>query len=379
MRRSIWSRVTIVLVGSLLAAGCGSSDDDGGETTTGEAFRARTAGGIPGALLPEERKLWRYDKSTGKFEVVDGDASKPYKPSIQKFEPGTTIGYIDPWASNPFAIPIRNGFNDLAKRYGFEVISCDADFKADKAIECAEQLVAQRPDFIHVGNWQAGAAKEIMRRLDEARIPSNSNDVAHPNNIFIGADNYTAGVIGGRAGGRYAQKTWSCEDVWVFLGEDLAAGEAPDLRISGFADGIQEICGKLPEDQIQRQRMAEGTGDEALTITTDWLTAHPQAKHVLSVTLGDEQASGIAKAITQARRDGFVVGMTCDPVGVATVRQARPSENHFLGCVAFFPERYPELIVSTAQDVLEGKPVPNEVHVEHKFLDHDNVDEYYPR
>jgi ribose transport system substrate-binding protein len=381
-RRTATTAIAVLAaVGVALLAGCGSDDDDdsGDAGTPAAEFTPMQKGGIPGALLPEERELWKYSSDTGKYEVVEGDASKPYEPDIEKFPAGTKIGYIDPWAENPFAIPIREGFEKLADQYGFEVVYCDTSFKPEKAIACAEQVASQKPDFVHAGNWQGGAAAAMMKVLDQAKIPANNNDVAHPNGIFVGADNYSAGLIGGRAAGEFAKREWNCEDVWVYLGENLEEGEAADLRLQGFADGVQEVCGALPEDQIDRERLAAATADQAITVTTDWLTAHPQAKHVLGTSLDDERVSGIAKAFTQSGRDAYASGMGCDTVGQEVVKQAAPEENHFLGCVAFFPEKYPELFVSTAQDVLEGKPVPNEVHIEHKFLDHETIGQHYPQ
>lgn len=378
--RTAISALALVATIAALTVGCGSKGDDesGSSTAAAATFTPRQKGGIAGALLPEERRLWKYDRATGRYVVESGDASQAYEPDIQRFPAGTKIGYIDPWAENPFAIPIRNGFYELGRRYGFDVVYCDTQFRPEKAISCAEQVASQKPDFVVAGNWQAGAAAAMMKVLDRAKIPANNNDVSHPNGIFVGADNYTAGLIGGQAAGRFAQERWDCKDVWLLLGENLEEGEAADLRLQGFSDGVQETCGPLPDDQIDRERMAAGTADQALTVSTDWLTAHPQAKHVLAVTLDDERSSGVAKAFTQSGRDAFAIGMTCDTVGQETTAGAPPEENHFLGSVAFFPERYPLLFVSTAQDVLEGKPVPNEVHVEHSFLDHDNVTEFYP-
>jgi ribose transport system substrate-binding protein len=366
---------------ALAAAGCGSSgggegaSESEGKTT---AFHAKPKGGIPGALLANELKLWKYDFDTGKYEVVPGDASKPYKPEITDFKPGTKIGYIDPWAANTFAIPIREGVEQLGKEYGFEVIYCDAAFKPEKAVECAEEVASQDPDFVVAGNWQIGAAPAMMHVLDNDRIPANSIDVSEPNAIFVGANNYDAGTIGGKAAGEFAKKEWNCEDVWLLQGENLAEGEAADLRLQGFADGVQEVCGALPSEQLSRVRMAAATSDQAITVSTDWMTAHPQAKHLLGVSLDDERASGIAKAFAQnSEVEGYAVGMGCDTVGVEVMRKETPQESHFLGCPAFFGEKYPELLISTAQDVLEGKPVPNEVHVEHKFVDHETVDQYF--
>ena len=380
--------VVLLCAAAALIAGCGSSgSSSGGSTSGGEgggaepaAFKATVKGGIPGALLPDELELWKYNSGSGKYEAVPGDASKPYKPHITKFPAGTKIGYIDPWAANPFAIPIREGVEALSKEDGFELIYCDTGFKPEKAIECAEELASQSPDFVVAGNWQVGAAPAMMEVLDKAKIPANSIDVSEPNAIFVGTNNYEDGLTAGKAAGEFAEKEWNCEEIWVLLGENLAEGEAADLRLQGFANGLQEICGELPSEQIDRVRMAAATTDQALTATTDWLTAHPQAKHVLATSIDDERASGIAKSFTQATEtEAFSVGMGCDKVGIEVTHQGEPQENHFLGCVAFFPEKYPELLIGTAEDVLNGTPVPNEVHVESQFLDHSTIDKYYPQ
>jgi ribose transport system substrate-binding protein len=384
-RITVTGFVVLMLAAALAVAGCGSSGGGSGSsegTAVGKttAFTPKLKTGIPGALLPSELKLWKYNHGNGQYEVVPGDASKPYKPEISKFPAGTKLGYIDPWAANPFAIPIREGFEKLGKEYGFEIAYCDTGFKPEKAVECAEEVASQEPAFVVAGNWQVGAAPAMMKVLDKAQIPANSIDVSEPNAIFVGTNNYEDGLAAGKAGGEFAKQEWNCEDVWLMLGENLAEGEAADLRLQGFADGVQEICGTLPAEQINRVHMAAATADQALTATTDWLTGHPQATHVLGTSLDDERASGIAKSFAQATEtEAFSVGMGCDTVGREVTHQGTPQENHFLGCVAFFPEKYPELLVSTAQDVLEGKPVPSEVHVESKFLDHATIDQYYPK
>jgi ribose transport system substrate-binding protein len=124
-------------------------------------------------------------------------------------------------------------------------------------------------------------------------------------------------------------------------------------------------------------RLAAGTADQAITVTTDWLTAHPEATHILSVTIDDERASGMAKAFVASKRDGMAIGQGCDTVGIANVKLAPAAENRFLGCVAYFPEKYGDYLVSVALDVMAGKAVPNEIHMEHVFLDHETIGTYY--
>ena len=373
------SIIGIGVVLTLLAlTGCssGSSDENAGSTEEAGAYTPVLKSGIPGALLPEELKLWKYDFATAKYTPTEGDA-KSYVVNLVKPDKTFTLAHMDGWATNPFAIPITKGIAKLAKDLGLKLIYCDAEFKPEKAISCAEILASQKPDFVIAGNWQGGAAAAIMAIFDKAKIPAASIDVSHPNAVFFGASNYASGVVGGKAAGEYAKATWDCKDVWVFMGENLEEGEAADLRLVGFADGVQEVCGALPADRIDRMRLSAGTADQAITVTTDWLTAHPEAKHILSGTIDDERANGMAKAFVATKRDGMVVGQGCDSVGIAVVKMAPASENRFLGCAAYYPEKYGDYLVSIALDVMAGKAVPQEIHMEHSFLDHDTIGTVY--
>ena len=373
------SIIGIGVVLTLLAlTGCssGSSDENAGSSEEAGAYTPVLTGGIPGALLPEELKLWKYDFATGKNTPTEGDAQS-YVVNLVKPDKTFTLAHMDGWATNPFAIPIAKGIAKLAKDLGLKLIYCDAEFKPEKAISCAEILASQKPDFVIAGNWQGGAAAAIMAIFDKAKIPAASIDVSHPNAVFFGASNYASGVVGGKAAGEYAKANWDCKDVWVFMGENLEEGEAADLRLVGFADGVQEVCGALPADRIDRMRLSAGTADQAITVTTDWLTAHPEAKHILSGTIDDERANGMAKAFVATKRDGMVVGQGCDSVGIAVVKMAPASENRFLGCAAYYPEKYGDYLVSIALDVMAGKAVPQEIHMEHTFLDHDTIGTVY--
>lgn len=374
--RSIFGIGVVLTLLALTGCSSGSSDENAGSSEEAGAYTPVLKGGIPGALLPEELKLWKYDFATAKYTPTEGDA-KSYVVNLVKPDKTFTLAHMDGWATNPFAIPIAQGIAKLAKDLGLKLIYCDAEFKPEKAISCAEILASQKPDFVIAGNWQSGAAAAIMAIFDKAKIPAVSIDVSHPNAVFFGASNYASGVVGGKAAGEYAKANWDCKDVWVFMGENLEEGEAADLRLVGFADGVQEVCGALPADRIHRMRLSAGTADQAITVTTDWLTAHPEAKHILSGTIDDERANGMAKAFVATKRDGMAVGQGCDSVGIAVVKMAPASENRFLGCAAYYPEKYGDYLVSIALDVMAGKTVPQEIHMEHTFLDHDTIGTVY--
>ena len=206
----------------------------------------RPQGGISGALLPSERKLWTYDAATGKFVEVAGDASAPYMPNLRKPGKPLTFAFAEGWAAIPFSVSINKGIYKIAGDLGINIIYCDQEFKPEKAVTCAEQLSQQKPDFAIVSNWQSGAAEAIMKIYDAAKIPVVNIDVWHPNGIFFGADNYVSGEIGGKAAGEYAKGLGKCGEVTIFNGVNPGEGDAANQRMAGFTDGVQEVCGPFP-------------------------------------------------------------------------------------------------------------------------------------
>jgi ribose transport system substrate-binding protein len=350
----------------------------GSAAESGAAFSARPQGGISGALLPSERKLWTYDDQTGKYVDVAGDASGPYTPNLRKPAKPLTFAFAEGWAAIPFSVAINKGIYRIAGDLGIAIIYCDQEFKPEKAVTCAEQLSQQKPAFAIVSNWQSGAAEAIMKIYDAAKIPVVNIDVWHPNGIFFGADNYVSGEIGGKAAGEYAKRLGKCGEVTIFNGVNPGEGDAAAQRMAGFTDGVQEVCGAIAADRIASEVFDAGTTEQALTKMTDWLTAHPGATFVLGTSIDDARSAGISKALTQNARDGAAVGLGCDEIGVAATKEGEPGATKFLGCVAYFPEKYPDYVMSIGLDVLEGKPVPNEVHIEHKFLDHGSIASVYP-
>jgi ribose transport system substrate-binding protein len=366
---------------ALVSAGGAASPASPADVTTADqeaSFTPTRNSGIPGALLPEELSLWQYDAESGTFTVVEGDASQPYVPNLRDFPEGTKVGFAEGWAAIPFSAAINKRLYELAGEHGFDVIYCDIEYDAEKSVTCAEQIVAQSPNVAINSSWAAGAATSVAAVYDSVKVPTMSIDMPHPNQIFLGADNYTSGFIGGQAAGQRAQAEDHCGDAWVFLGESPPEGPAPNERLVGFADGVQTICGAIPPERRGSALIDAGTTDQALTATTDWLTAHPEATYILSTTIDDARSDGVAKAITQSNREGYAVGLGCDDIGIAATKASANEANHFLGCVAYFPEKYSDYAVSIAADILEGTPVPQEVHLAHEFFDATTIGSVYP-
>ena len=361
-----------VLVGLVFAAACGRASE--AESPSGEPYAVKIPRGLAGNLAADERSLVRYDKSTGKYTKVDGDASS-YVLDVQRDVPaGSVLAFGDGQASVPFAAAIVRALRPLAGEIGFELKYCDLDLKPEKALTCAHELVAQKPTVAVIENWQGSVAKQMMEIYDDAKVPVITVDLPHPNAVYFGVNSFQSGLAAGKAAGEYAKDRWNCTDLWIYLATNPSEGETVALRTKGYAAGVQSVCGTVPSSRIAEVVMDQASQEQALSKTTDWLTSKPQAKHILATSV-DQIEPGIAQAFTQNERDGWVVQQACDDNAVSAIKRGPIEKTHWIGCVAYRPDLYPQYFLSLAADVIAGKPVPNEVNFDLEFYDHDTISE----
>jgi len=77
----------------------------------------------------------------------------------------------------------------------------------------------------------------------------------------------------------------------------------------------------------------------------------------------------------QRNSDVIIVSQGCDEPGIANLRKPK---NCWIGSTAYFPEHYGDYIIPMCVDLIEGKPVPKMVTLDHVFITKKNINEYYP-
>lgn len=374
---------------AVVAGACGgddSSGDAGASPITGdfslevdgvEYGLPGPPGGVLGALPAEEVFPWKYNFDTGMFEQQGDEPAPPFNPL-----PGRTasqnwkIGWSNPLAAIDFSTRLENSTIRTAEAAGASVVgNCDMEYDPAKALGCTETVLQLNPDAVVFPNWQQSAAEASMALYNEAKVPVVNMDVYHPNAIFFGVDNFTSGALSGINAGLYAKETWDCEDVWILLGENLTAGQAPDLRLVGFQQGIQAICG-VPDERVVRIPV-DGSTEQGLQATLDWLTGNPNALHPLAASLDDVVTVPMSRALEQAGRDGIASGQGGELNGIERLYEGPVEQTKYLGTTAYFPEFYGDFAVAALIDILEGRAVPQEIHITHVYLDRENVAEFY--
>src|SRR5438067_1231638 len=101
------------------------------------------------------------------------------------------------------------------------------------------------------------------------------------------------------------------------------------------------------------------------------------ARRQLVGAINDPSALGALRAFQEAGRSECcaIMGHNASPEGRAELRQPN---TRLLGSVAFFPERYGEDLIRVSLDILNRRPVPPAVFVEHKLITPRTVDHFYP-
>lgn len=248
-------------------------------------------------------------------------------------------------------------------------------YSATEALRNAEYLVRERVNLVLEFQTYQRVAPGIAARFLEAGIPVIAIEIPHPGATYFGANNYDAGLIAGRALGRWTKKNWPDGAQQLLLLELPIAGPLPELRITGIVEGLRN---ELPYfDKLATVHLDGKGGFEQILGVVRRFVRRMKPRRTLVGAVNDMCALAALRAFEEA---GF--GEYCAVVGQNGTLEARKElrrrNTRLVGTVAYFPERYGEDLIRLAVNILQGRPVPSAVFVKHKLLTSQNVDLVYP-
>jgi ribose transport system substrate-binding protein len=285
------------------------------------------------------------------------------------------IGYAAQSMEFAFSRDVTDSISRAAAQAEMDLVIADNRYSPKVALRNAEMLIRERVNLIIEFQTDEHVAPEISARYLEASIPVIAVEIPHPGAVYYGANNYGAGLIGGRYLGRWARAQWKGEVDEVLLLELPMAGPLPRSRLTGTVTGIKDVLHAFSDSRVV---FLDGNGQfgHSLEAVRKHLRL-TKAEHVLVGAINDPSALGALRAFEEAGRN-----QTCAVMGQNASLEARAElrrrGTRLIGSVAFFPERYGYGIISLALDMLKAKPVPPAVFVKHQLVTPDNVDQIYP-
>ncbi len=284
------------------------------------------------------------------------------------------IGYASQAESSAFAQEVTASIRSAAERARVQLVFVDNRGSPMVALQNADRLAKERVSLVIEFQTFDSVAPLISSKLQQAGIPMIAIDIPHPGAVYFGANNYEAGLIAGRALGRWAARHWNGDVEHVLLIELAPAGRLPQLRLTGSLAGLREILPGISDDRVVR---VEGGNTLRQSIAAARkFVRFVRPRNVLITAINDTCAIGALRAFEEA---GF--SEQCAAVGHGAVKDARMEMRRagsmLIGSVAFFPERYGPAIIKLATAILKGESVPPAVFTSHRLITPDNVDRVY--
>src|SRR5262249_17371030 len=145
-----------------------------------------------------------------KCGLIDKVGGNLYKSRISPLKKRTyRLGYAAQGTDYQFSKEVSSSIERAAAREGIELISLDNRYSAKTTQRHAELLVREKVDLAIEFQTDEIAAAIVAAKYREAGIPMIAIEVPHPGATFYGANNYEAGLIGGRFLARWAKECWA--------------------------------------------------------------------------------------------------------------------------------------------------------------------------
>jgi ribose transport system substrate-binding protein len=286
------------------------------------------------------------------------------------------IGYAAQGQDTSFPREVHASLQRAAAAHDVELIVVNNRYQPRVALKNAEQLVREGVDLVIEFQTDEAIAPAIASKYLEAAIPLVAIDIPHPGATYFGANNYQAGLLAGRHLGHWARGRWSGQVEEVLLIELARAGSLVHARMSGVRAGLKETL----REAVEACPVTSLDGDGQFKTSLEKVRRHlrsSKARRVLVGAANDSSALGAARAFQEAGRAGTcaIVGQNGEPDARAELRQPRTP---LIASVGFFPERYGDLLIRLALDILAHRQAPPALFMRHQLLTAENVDHHYP-
>jgi ribose transport system substrate-binding protein len=319
---------------------------------------------------------FRLAQSLVKGGLLERSGKSAYRSHIKPLAShGFHFGFAAQTTDSEFSREVADSVQRAADREQIPLITVNNRYSPTSALRNAELLIRERVNLVLEFQTYEHVAAVISSKFLEANIPVIAIEVPHPGATYFGANNYQAGLIGGRALGLWAKKNWGGQVEEILQMELPLAGPLPQLRITGMMAGLGEVLPSAKRTPIARLD-GKGVFERSLDVARRYLRRARQ-KRTLVMAVNDPSALGALRAFEEAGRSQLCAVMGQNAIKDAREELRRPG-TRLIGSVAYFPERYGEELIPLALSILQKKPVPSAVFVNHQLVTPKNVNLLYP-
>jgi ribose transport system substrate-binding protein len=294
---------------------------------------------------------------------------RPFKQRLYR------LGYCAQGTEYGFSKEVSASLQRAADAEGIELMCLDNQYNPKVAQRNADLLVREKVDLVIEFQTDENVAPIVAEKYRAANIPLIAIEIPHPGATYYGANNYEAGLIGGRYLGRWVKRRWESEADEIILLELPRAGNLPRMRLTGLLFGLKEVLPNLSNCPITAID-GDGCFDKSFEAMRKHLRLS-SARRIIVGAINDTSALGALRAFQEAGRTERCVMMSHNASAEGRA-ELRERNTRLVGSVGYFPERYGEDLIRVSLDILNGRPVPPAVFVKHQIITPETVDHFYP-
>ncbi|MDK2952081.1 MAG: ribose transport system substrate-binding protein [Kosmotogales bacterium] len=262
------------------------------------------------------------------------------------------VGITFMTTNNPFFIAMLDAVKaDVEGELGGTVLVSDGQFDVAKQTADVEDMIIKGIDLLLFNAVDSDAAEEAVTMAKEAGIPVVCLDVdaAGPRDMFIGSDNYLAGVLCGE----YTVKRLDGK------GKVAIINGTPITSVRNRYQGFKDTIAKFPGIEIVAEQNGETNLTKSLEVTENVLQSQPHIDAIFGIN--DPTGLGALAAVESAGREGklFITGVDGSPDGVSAIVDGTA----FVMTAAQDPAQIGHLGVEYGLKILNGEEVPDILRV----------------
>ncbi len=308
--------------------------------------------------------------------LVSRSAADRYQSKVRPIQwSGLKFGLAGRIRGYPFAEEILDSIHQAAEKEGIDLVFLENRHSAKAALGNADKLIRAAVHLAFVYQPVYEIAEAVSQKFADAGVPLIAIGFPHPGATYYGANNFQAGLMAGRALGRWVNQHWEGQIDAALILKPPKIAPVPQSRLVGVEAGIRET---LLETHHYGVVVLHAKSDflAGLAAVRRYLRARKPRK-VLIAGMNDTTVVGGLRAFEEAGlADNCVgVGHGASPDGRAELR--RPL-TRLIGSVTFSPENYGTELVALGLKVLSNRPVPAAVIIKHQLVTPENVDRLYP-
>lgn len=315
------------------------------------------------------------DSSTQEDTSTANDASEDTSTEEKSYK----IGLMLYSSADEATITIMNGVKRAAEEANVELVIGENGGDATKTGALLQTMFSQEVDAIIDATWDASVGITTSQQCKEKGIPLVTCDVEYDDYAhLVGANNYGSGEVNGEYVANWVETNWDGEIEYVLAMYYFAGGEGVKARLDGCFDVLGDK-GLLPDEDHIIWQDNNGTTEKSKTITTDFLTAHPDASKIYIITNNDSGALGAYNAALTMGREADCMITSYNGDSFALEHLATVDESCWQGTVNFNLGGYGDLAIPALLEILEtGEDnIAHELNTESFIIDRDNISEYY--